>query len=162
MRIPKEDYGKIESDFNDKLVPVIDIAGRYGVTRQAIYKILRSMGVDTSKRKVQVECTYCGGSFYRVKSQLRGRRFVFCCMGCYYAWVNAQRGKYRPDRRGQRLARGAVDAVFPLMPGYVVHHIDGDNKNNDLRNLMVFASNADHVSYHRRGGGRPLWDGRSQ
>ena len=30
-----------------------------------------------------------------------------------------------------------------------VHHIDGNKKNNDPSNIMVFATNADHVSFHK-------------
>ena len=35
-----------------------------------------------------------------------------------------------------------------LKPGEVVHHIDGDVRNNSPDNLMVFASQSDHASYH--------------
>lgn len=38
-----------------------------------------------------------------------------------------------------------------LLPEEVVHHIDKDRSNNLPNNLMVFASNADHTSFH--GGG---------
>lgn len=36
-----------------------------------------------------------------------------------------------------------------LIDGEVVHHIDENKSNNDPSNLMVFKSQADHVSYHR-------------
>lgn len=39
----------------------------------------------------------------------------------------------------------------PMMPGEVVHHRDHDTTNNDPSNLMVFASQHDHMMYHRRG-----------
>lgn len=35
-----------------------------------------------------------------------------------------------------------------LLPNECVHHIDGDRTNNDIDNLMVFATNNDHISYH--------------
>ena len=36
----------------------------------------------------------------------------------------------------------------PLLPGEVVHHIDGNKRNNDERNLVVFSSQADHARSH--------------
>lgn len=36
----------------------------------------------------------------------------------------------------------------PLLPGEVVHHIDGDIRNNAPENLMVFASQAEHARHH--------------
>ena len=30
----------------------------------------------------------------------------------------------------------------------VIHHVDGNGLNNDLTNLMVFKSNAEHISFH--------------
>ena len=37
-----------------------------------------------------------------------------------------------------------------LKPGEVVHHIDGNKRNNDPSNLHVFASQSEHASYHGR------------
>ena len=36
----------------------------------------------------------------------------------------------------------------PLRPGEVVHHIDGDKRNNRLENLRVFSSQAEHAKFH--------------
>ena len=36
-----------------------------------------------------------------------------------------------------------------LKKGEVVHHKDGNKKNNDPDNLMVFASTNDHTMYHK-------------
>jgi hypothetical protein len=35
-----------------------------------------------------------------------------------------------------------------LNPGEVVHHIDGNRQNNDLSNIEVWPSNADHLRQH--------------
>lgn len=36
----------------------------------------------------------------------------------------------------------------PLKPGEVVHHIDGNKRNNNPNNLMVFASQKEHTEWH--------------
>lgn len=36
----------------------------------------------------------------------------------------------------------------PLLPGEVVHHIDGDKRNNSPGNLMIFTSQKEHAAYH--------------
>ena len=38
----------------------------------------------------------------------------------------------------------------PLEPSEVVHHIDGNKRNNDPINLMVFPSQAEHAAWHGR------------
>jgi hypothetical protein len=35
-----------------------------------------------------------------------------------------------------------------LMKGELVHHINGDRTNNDIRNLRLFCSNEEHMQYH--------------
>lgn len=38
----------------------------------------------------------------------------------------------------------------PLAPGEVVHHVDGDGRNNDPANLVVLPSQAAHARLHAR------------
>lgn len=37
-----------------------------------------------------------------------------------------------------------------LFTGEVVHHIDGNKRNNALENLMVFSSQKEHAAYHAK------------
>lgn len=41
-----------------------------------------------------------------------------------------------------------------LKPGEVVHHIDGNRRNNNPNNLMVFSSQKEHAAFHAKGGGQ--------
>jgi len=40
-----------------------------------------------------------------------------------------------------------------LTPKEVVHHVDGDRKNNEEENLKLFAGSGFHLNFHLRGGG---------
>jgi hypothetical protein len=54
---------------------------------------------------------------------------------------------------GECVKRSRHNAVFVigrhLLPGEVVHHVDGDVSNDSYDNLMVFGSQCDHLAYHR-------------
>ncbi|WP_352400124.1 HNH endonuclease signature motif containing protein [Anaerotignum sp.] len=41
-----------------------------------------------------------------------------------------------------------------LKPGEVVHHIDGDRRNNNPENILVFASQKEHAKLHAELAGR--------
>lgn len=51
---------------------------------------------------------------------------------------------------GVHLHRLVAESMLgrPLAGGEVVHHIDGDKRNNSPDNLMVFPSQAEHAAWH--------------
>ena len=127
------------------------IAKAMGFSRMGVIKCLNRNGIDTSKvNRIRVQCSQCGAPIDRTKARARAVDKPYCWTACYYAAIHNE--AYRPWRHGKRIARKVVGAVFPLAPGNVVHHDDGDNHNNRLDNLMVFASHSEHMRYHRTGG----------
>lgn len=43
-----------------------------------------------------------------------------------------------------------IDLGRDLLPGEVVHHIDGDKRNNSTENLMIFPNQAEHAKWHAK------------
>ena len=122
-------------------------------------------------------CTKCGKEMYRPPSgRVDGSR-PFCCRACQMAYLNAEynpkrmtpevRQKLRESRLntgngktytkflGRHTHRVVAELMLgrPLKPKEVVHHIDGDKRNNDPKNLMVFENQAAHAKWHKQHGG---------
>jgi hypothetical protein len=157
--ISPSEYEKIKSLYQDDLIPIIKLAETYGVTRAAIYKVLKKVGVDTSKKGgMEVTCATCGEFFKKPRCQVRVRNNLFCSQECWYKYVNRE-GKYSYSRQGQRRGRKVVSRYHTLQPGEIVHHEDKNCRNNTLANLRVFACQSDHIRYHRGFDVVPVWNG---
>ena len=159
MRITYRDRVDIIKAYESELTPIIKLADKYNVTRQAIYKILKQAGIDTSKKLVQVSCTTCGNILSRHKARIRRQKNHFCDMECYTAFLNAGNGMYIQNRQGQRIARRKVSEYFDLQKDHIVHHEDRNSLNNQIWNLKVFACQGDHIRYHRGFEVTPIFDG---
>jgi len=138
------------------------IAPIAGVSRQWIWRILKTCGVDTGKgeggaTRVKFECDFCGKPSEMHRARWRSNIKHYCCEPCYFA--SLENPGYHPWRQGQRLARAIVSQYFNLQNGNVVHHKDGDNRNNDRSNLAIYQFQADHMNHHRNGKAQPIWDG---
>lgn len=140
---------------------VTAIATRYGVTRQRIDQIRAASGCTARKLGVKRRCAQCRKCVYKQRSRADRTARSFCSQRCYMRFI--ARPEYEQNRQGQRQARALVRSWFLLRDEHVVHHVDGDNTNNGLSNLMVFASQGDHMRWHRLGGEasgiEPLWRG---
>jgi hypothetical protein len=135
------------------------LAKEYGMSRQAIYKVLKRHGVETPRVSIMaVSCSQCGAEMMRHRYRVRKFKHMFCTEDCYFDWLN--RNNYKANRHGQRIGRKVVAQHFELKAGHVVHHVDGDNKNNGIENLMVFRNQGDHVRYHRGFDVAPIWAGK--
>ncbi len=63
---------------------------------------------------------------------------------------NSGEGKTYPKSFGVHAHRTVAERMLnrKLKPGEVVHHIDGNKRNNNPNNLMVFESQAAHAKWH--------------
>ncbi|MEM2946785.1 MAG: AsnC family protein [Candidatus Bathyarchaeia archaeon] len=131
-----------------------------GVTRQAIWRRLKKMGVKAEDGEwVKFKCEICGKDVKLRRCEFRYRSPRFCSPDCYFKAI--RNPNYKPWRQGGRIAREVVSKYFDISkyPNAVIHHKDGNNRNNSCSNLVVFASQADHMAYHRGRNVKPLWDG---
>ena len=136
------------------------IAKEFSVSRMGVKKMLNRNGVDTGKGRVFTSyCLFCGREFRLSRKQKRDGERTHCSRKCYFAMVSNRCGRY--SLKGLIRGRTVIGAYCPMMPGYVVHHIDGDQENNFVWNLMVFKSPEDHIRYHRITNCRPnpVFDG---
>lgn len=136
------------------------IARRYGISRQHVNNVRRAK-LERRSYWVERPCAHCGRPVRRRRAQAKRTRNSFCNGRCYAAHLHNP--SYIASRRGMRLAREYVMFWFHLQERHVVHHVDGDENNNNSFNLMVFANHADHMRWHRAGGEKsgavPLWRG---
>ena len=137
------------------------IAAKVGISATAVSDRLTRIGV-TAKDGTWItrRCAYCGEPVQRPRSRSRGKLRVFCNDEHYYALLGDS--GYTPWRHGSRLARAIVAQHFDLQPEQIVHHKDDNQRHNDLSNLAVFASHADHMAQHRGRQIQPVWDGASR
>jgi hypothetical protein len=118
------------------------------------------------------DCQHCGTRFPVAKKYPKQR---FCSRGCGFKAVNPpdfnarvakatvaaraakQRGggerKTYMKLNGRHAHRVIAELIIgrPLRRGEVVHHIDGNIRNNDPTNLQVLSSQADHARVHFTG-----------
>lgn len=162
-RLTPKDEVDIINAYTIDLVPMIDLAKQYNRTRQGIWKLLKRNGINPAEYGIlKITCPACGQVFTRPRCQVRKRKRLYCSVKCYYAYLDAaQEGSYNQSRQGQRIARQKIAEYLELKSGYVVHHEDRNTLNNQPWNLKVFATNGDHIRYHRLGPDyvTPLWDG---
>jgi hypothetical protein len=141
-----------------------EAARHFQVSNAAVTQHLDRVETRTRVNQVDelfiVHCARCNAEFQRLRSSISRSRYSYCDQACYFA--HRANPNYIPWRHGQRIARRVLrDAGIDLPYLCVIHHHDGNNRNNALINLAVFASQSDHLKYHHTGQPPPLWDGRT-
>ena len=148
--------------WTEKLYSANMIAKEMGFSRYGIIKCLNKYGIDTSKNGgVWVKCSYCGKQIKFPKFRARKNEKTYCNQDCYLK--DLHNPGFVEWRQGTRRARKVVEKVFDIQPEHIPHHIDGDQRNNNIDNLMVFESSSDHHKWHRldNPGIIPIFNGRT-
>ena len=127
------------------------IAAKHAVTRAAVSLCLSRVTRRTNHMRADRACR-CGCG-----DEVRAPR-IYATRDCYYRHVT-RAGRTDGWRQGMRLARAVVTRYFDIQPEHVVHHEDRDQHNNEPTNLWIFASQGDHLRYHRMNDAVPLWRG---
>jgi len=163
-RLTRTQKVDIINAYSDDLARMTTLATQYGVSRQAIYKILKRAGADTKKQRLPVSCSTCGTEILRTKGRIRKQLNHFCSEDCYYTFLQGGKPKWfhmTETGNSSRLARSVVSEYFSLQDGHIVHHKNRNRFDNSLINLRVFANQGDHLRHHRGFDVEPIWDGRN-
>ena len=152
VRLTDKEKVDIIERYTVGLIPMIELAAKYNITRQSVHKLLRAAEINTSKQAahIKLSCCCCGKEIIRLRCQVRKTKHMFCGDDCYSAWL--KHGNGNPlimHRHASRSARVVVSKYYALRPDEIVHHEDRNQNNNLIHNLKVFKNQGDHVRYHR-------------
>jgi len=137
----------LKEQYIDKMRSTRQIAEEVGSTPGAVYSQLKWLGLELRKSRVAWDLRFPEGRFGKDAANWRGGRQA---SGKSYVSVwspdhpNASKDGYMLEHRlemEKHLGRY-------LEKGEVVHHKNGDKKDNRIENLELFASHADHKQKH--------------
>lgn len=130
-----------------------EIADMLGVTRQGVYKAMNRLGIDRSAaERFKATCDHCGGLYELTRGRYNSSDAHYCSEDCYHGHRAAVLPNRTKNRQGQRIARAVMEKHInrALKGTECVHHVDGDQTNNHIDNLMLFMSHSEHLRYHHQ------------
>jgi len=113
-------------------------------------------------KRVWHNCKACGKPFETIPSRKRAQFCCFLCKQGYIARATIEeranklrytgKGKGYVKYGGRHLHRVLAERMLnrPLRPGEVVHHKDGNVRNNAPENLVVMQNQGEHAALHSR------------
>jgi YHS domain-containing protein len=131
------------------LLSCVMIAKTQGVSRQAVFAALKKAGISTQKGPITIQCSVCKTKLKRTKSKTRGAIHNFCGQKCYLEFTKTP--KYQSHRINQNTAKRELEKTLGVNTLFIAYHRDGDESNNEPKNLIAFHSNSD-LQIYRRGG----------
>ena len=162
--LTKQQKTELTKLFTEEHLSLRKIGSLYGKSASGIGKVLKQLGIDTSKAVgcwVEVPCSYCENPIHMVRAKFHRSRNHFCGQECYTGFLNAN-GVLEEHTHGRRKSRATVELFYgPLPIGSIVHHEDKNQWNSHPHNLVLLSCSKDHIRWHR--GFRdlvvPLWVG---
>ena len=143
--------------YTKQLLTLRQISSIIGMSHTGVSKRLKKAGIIDSK--VKRTCLTCGETVVRDRSRARVTSRSFCSPECY--GITRANPDFVSWRQGSRIARVIVREYYSLIDTDIVHHRDSNQRNNKVSNLIVFASQSDHLKWHHKiNKVEPLWDGR--
>lgn len=121
---------------------------KHFLQRKAVQrKAKKALGLKVGTRYKRI-CCNCGKEYFGFKKDS-----LFCSRECFISFNRKQKNQYVYDSKNYKnniwQHRNIAEKVLgkKLNTSQVVHHLDGNPKNNELTNLVVMSRQA-HVKLH--------------